>query len=127
MSEAKPKRGDWCVIEHEPPRAYYLRPTDAPKAAEPGTRFALARVVRASREGLISHACPPRQWERGPKATSSNRVLAPATSHDWIHVRKVWALPRGMEIDDDLAEQSFCTEDEVKAALRERLPAREAA
>ena len=59
MSETRtrPRRGDWCVIEHELSRGYLLEPGAPPPAPE--KRFELARVVRASREGTISHACPP--------------------------------------------------------------------
>ena len=89
---------------------------------EPETRFDLARVVRVNRGGMVSHACRPHQWERGPKANGVNRLLAPAAGTGWLQVRRVWKLPRGVRIDDELAGRTFHTEDKGKAALRERLP-----
>ena len=72
-------------------------------------------------EGMVSHACRPHRRERGPKTTTSNRVLAPAAGAGWLRVRGVWKLPHGARIDDELAGRIFHTEDEGKAALRERL------
>ena len=83
--------------------------------------------MRVNREGMISHACRPHRWERGPKANGVDRVLAPAASTGWLRVRGVWKLPRGVRIDDEFAGRTFHTEDEGKAALRERLPTGEAA
>ena len=83
--------------------------------------------MRVNHEGMISHACRPHRWERGPEANGMDRVLAPAAGTDWLHVRGVWKLPRGVRIGDELAGRTFHTEDEGKAAWRERLPTGQAA
>ena len=82
-----------------------------------------ARAERCTRRWMNSwrKSCGPVRTT-STKANGGNRVLAPAASGDWLHVRRVWTLPRGLVIDGELAGRTFDTEDKTKAALRERLP-----
>ena len=68
-----------------------------------------------------------RDWGTGTRAPVSG---FPGSREDLLpshHLLARLGAPCGLVIDDELAGRTFHTEDEAKAALRERLPAREAA